>query len=195
MLTYAYFFVTQSLNAILLNIPRGIIAIIVTIIAVYSSYRTQDIGRIGALMCVFSFTGPLILHVVPKGSVRLLGVYTSTIMPAYILTIASCSCNVSGYTKRTFYNARIYIGLCIGNFVGPLMMLEYESPRFLSALKGYMIADLIAGALFVYIYWIHHRENKARQLLQNEGRLPPIFPDRDQKDLTDIEDIHYMYIA
>ncbi|KAI8149498.1 major facilitator superfamily domain-containing protein [Fennellomyces sp. T-0311] len=140
-----------SLNAILLNIPRGIIAILITIMAVYTSYRIQDIGRIGAFMCVISFTGPLVLHSVPHGSaVGLLGVYTSTIMPAYILTITSCSCNVSGYTKRTFYNALIYIALCIGNFVGPLIMFEHEAPRFLSALKGYMIADLIAAALFIY---------------------------------------------
>ncbi|KAI9255749.1 major facilitator superfamily domain-containing protein [Phascolomyces articulosus] len=183
-----------ELNAVLLNIPRGIIAILFTIGAIYTSYRIHDIARIGAIMAVVSFTGVFVLYVVPHGPVRLLGVYLSTIMAPYILVLVSCACNVAGYSKKAFYNACIFIALCLGNFIGPLIMLEREAPRFLTALTVYMAADLTAALLFIYVYWIHRRRNHIRSTIEDQGKLTPPQNNQVQKDMSDQEDISFKFI-
>ena len=177
----------------ILNVPRGISAIIIMLAAGYISQKYNDTTRVGASMAFLFFLGALILTMVHTGAVRLLGVYLSTMLPAYVLMQSSCSKNVIGYTKKTFYNACIYVAICVGNFIGPLMLREEEAPRYISGMIGFMIADIIAVIIFFYIYWWHKRENKRRHQLRSEGKTPDVMLERDQMDLTDKEDLTFIY--
>ncbi|KAI9255750.1 major facilitator superfamily domain-containing protein [Phascolomyces articulosus] len=184
----------SKLDSVVLNVPRGVSAILIMFVAGYVSQRYNDTCRVGASMAVLFFIGALILTTVQYGAVRLLGVYLSTMLPAYVLMQSSCAKNVIGYTKKTFYNACIYVAICIGNFIGPLMLREEEAPRYLSGMIGFMVADLIAAVVFLYIYWWHKQENKRRQQLRNEGKIPVSPPsERDHLDLTDKEDLTFVY--
>ncbi|KAI9497527.1 major facilitator superfamily domain-containing protein [Zychaea mexicana] len=184
----------SKLDSVILNVPRGVSAIILMVIAGYISQRYNDTCRVGAGMVGVFFIGALILATVHNGNIRLLGVYLSTMLPAYVLMQSSCAKNVIGYTKKTFYNACIYVAICIGNFVGPLFMRENEAPFYTSGMVGYMIADAIAITLFIYVYWWHKRENQRRQQLKSGGRIPLAPPnDRDELDLTDKEDLAFVY--
>ncbi|KAI8149497.1 major facilitator superfamily domain-containing protein [Fennellomyces sp. T-0311] len=185
----------SRVDSVILNVPRGFTAIIIMVIAGYISQRYHDTLRVGASMAIVFFIGALILAAVPpeRGASRLVGIYLSTMLPAYVLMQASCSKNVVGYTKKTFYNACIYVAICVGNFIGPLMFVEHQAPRYMGALIGYMVADIIAALLFIYLYWWHKRENQRRQKLKDEGILPPVPVDRDELDLTDVEDLNFIY--
>ncbi|KAG2226219.1 hypothetical protein INT45_003364 [Circinella minor] len=183
----------SKLDSVILNVPRGISAIIIMFAAGYISQRYNDTTHVGASMAFLFFVGALILTTVQFGAVRLIGVYLSTMLPAYVLMQSSCAKNVIGYTKKTFYNACIYVSICVGNFIGPLMLREEEAPRYISAMIGFMIADLIAVATFFYIYWWYKRENKRRYQLRSEGKIPDMALERDQMDLTDKEDLTFIY--
>lgn len=39
--------------------------------------------------------------------------------------------NVSGYTKRVFFNGVNMVAMTIGNFCGPLMMAENQAPAYI----------------------------------------------------------------
>ena len=99
---------------------------LMTIGATYTSYLTHEIARIDAFMSAVSFTGVLVLRATLSGTISLLGVYLSTVMVPYIMTLVSCTWNVGGYIKKAFYNAYIFIALCVGNFIGPLITFGRE---------------------------------------------------------------------
>ncbi|KAI7859824.1 major facilitator superfamily domain-containing protein [Circinella umbellata] len=183
----------SNLESILLNIPKGVSTIILLLLAVFLSKRFDENGHVGAFMSIISFLGALFLTVIPTGGAMLVGIFLSATSPAYTLLQTMISNNVSGYTKKIFYTGGNLVAYCLGNFVGPLMMVDHETPRYLSGMIGYMVADVLAAVLFVYVRWSLASENKRRQKLKNEGKLPPQIENRELHDLTDREDVHFMY--
>ena len=62
---------------------------------------------------------------------------------------------------------------------------------------GYMIAAIVSGLLFLFARWTYVRDNRYRQQLNDEDRLPPSSsPTSDGEqpvDLTDKEDLRFIY--
>lgn len=85
------------------------------------------------------------------------------------------------------------VAYCVGNFVGPLMMVEDQAPRYVGGMIGYMVADMLAAILFLYVRWSLKRENTRRQKLKDDGQVPPPAANREEIDLTDVEDLNFVY--
>ncbi|KAI8149505.1 major facilitator superfamily domain-containing protein [Fennellomyces sp. T-0311] len=183
----------NDLDSILLNIPNGAAICVLLVSSMYLSKRFDEIGYVAALMGFITFVGALLLATIPSGGAKLAGLYLSASSPIYVLLQTSISSNVTGYTKKIFYTSGNLVAYCIGNFVGPLMMVEQEKPRYIGGLSGYMGADVIAIFLFLYVRWSLNRENKRRQELKAEGKIPPPAANREELDLTDIEDLNFVY--
>lgn len=182
------------MNSILLNIPYGVSVLFFLSITVYASKRWDEIGWVAASMGLVSFTAALLLAVIPSGGAKLAGLYLSATSPMYVMLQTSISSNVSGYTKKIFYTGGNLVAYCVGNFVGPLMMVEREAPRYIGGLCGYMASDLLAAVLFLYVRWLLSRENRRRAILRDQGKLlPPPPAHREELDLTDVEDLHFVY--
>lgn len=47
---------------------------------------------------------------------------------------ATVGSNVSGYTKKIFYNGSVVAATIIGQFIGPLVMLERDKPRYVTGM-------------------------------------------------------------
>lgn len=105
----------------------------------------------------------------------------------------SISSNISGYTKKIFYTAGNIVGYSVGNFAGSLIMVEKYAPRYVPSMIVYAISDLLVALLFVYLRISFARENKRRQALKDEGKIPPPPPNREELDLTDKEDLNFVY--
>lgn len=114
--------------------------------------------------CIVSGADYLLLAVIPKGAVKLIGIYIATAgTPAYILLQASIASNVSGYTKKIFYtSAGNLIFYTFGNFVGPLLLKAEDSHRYIPAMSIYVACNAVCFSLFGYIRWNYVRENKKR---------------------------------
>lgn len=59
---------------------------------------------------------------------------------------ATVGSNVSGYTKKIFYNGSVVAATIIGQFIGPLVMLERDKPRYVTG----MIVIALATAWQLY---------------------------------------------
>ena len=163
----------------------------------YFSLRFCEIGYIGATVCLLSFTGVMLLCTLPEGPIKLLGYYLCPVTAGYVLLVTSVSNNVSGYTKKIFYNGCILSSLCVGNIIGPLLMTQSDSPRYTRALSIYMAADIVAVILFLVVRWIHTSANKQKQkLLEKEDTVSvECHGWQEQTDLTDVEDRYFIYRA
>ena len=97
----------------------------------------------------------------------------------YFLTI--------GYTKKIFYNSMLVIFYTLGNFIGPLIMLDHEKPRYIGAMIGFCAGNGVAIICFFILRAIMIRENKRR--LAN----PPEVEVDAKDDLTDKENKAFIF--
>ncbi|KAG2227250.1 hypothetical protein INT45_008494 [Circinella minor] len=175
-------------ESILLKMPGGFAAAIFIILASIIARRIQQIAYTGMFFCLVSLTGVIILAAAPHGSVKLLGYYLSWAMGgAGVMFISTVGTNVSGYSKKIFYNSFLVIFTTVGNFIGPLVMLEREAPTYKTGMIIYCIGNGIAFCCFIVTRYFMARENKKR--LVN----PPETPLDVNGDYTDQEDKGFIY--
>ncbi|KAI7853650.1 major facilitator superfamily domain-containing protein [Circinella umbellata] len=184
----------STMQSILLNIPSGFMAMFLVLLAVFLSRHFNENNYVGAFMCIITFVAMLLLTVLPIGGAMLSGILLATTNPGSAIVLSVIGNNVSGYTKKVFYNGAYLVAYCLGNFTGPLMMIENQAPRYTSGMIGYMIAAIVSGLLFLFARWTYVRDNRYRQQLKNEDGLPSFTTDENQPiDLTDKEDLQFIY--
>jgi hypothetical protein len=154
---------------------------------VFIAHKTQKntLTAIGASLV--NLLGCVIMAAVP-GIPKLAGFYICWAMVgtgALLQTLISN--NVSGYTKRVFYNASGMVAMTVGNFIGPLMMTGNQAPSYVGAMVGYSISNVIVIACIILVYIIMKRENNRR--LAN----PSTTKSNIYLDLTDKQDRNFIY--
>ncbi|KAI9499362.1 major facilitator superfamily domain-containing protein [Zychaea mexicana] len=175
-------------ESILLKVPAGTCSFLGVVFATIVARRTGQICYTGAFMSTVSLIGCIILAVVEQGPAKLAGFYISWFLTGgYSLLITTIGTNVSGYSKKIFYNGAFVIFYTIGNFIGPLCMVEREAPRYTGAMIGFCIGNGVAIASYLVMRFMMAKENQKR--LAN----PPAEETDVTLDLTDKQDRNYIY--
>lgn len=136
---------------------------------------------------LFALLGCILLITLP-GVAKLAGFYMTWAMngtSALIQTLISN--NVSGYTKRIFYNAMGMVALTFGNFIGPLLMTSNQAPHYTYALIAYSICNVLVSIFMAVNYVFMRKENQRRK------EDPATTPTDIYLDLTDKQDRNIMY--
>ncbi|CAO3633059.1 unnamed protein product [Mucor hiemalis] len=173
--------------SIILQVPNGVAGAVFSIGGVMIAARVRQNTFTAIGLAIFSLVGCVLLITLP-GVSKLAGFYMTWSMngtSALILTLVSN--NVSGYTKRIFYNAMGMVALTLGNFIGPLMMSSNQAPQYTGALIGYSICNLVVSILLVFNYILMKKENTRR--IENPATTPTDI----YLDLTDKQDRNIMY--
>lgn len=183
--TLGNFTVTQST---LLKVAAAAIAMLMSIISGLIAWRAQQNIYTGILMCSISLAGTLILIFIPDGAIKLLGYYLSWgLAEALPMLAAIFGSNVSGYSKKIFYNGSMIAAYTISQFVGPLVMLDREKPRYTTGMIIFAAGNALAIVCFVVMRIMIVRENKQR--IAN----PPSQIYNVNLGLTDREDRNFLY--
>ncbi|KAI7888356.1 major facilitator superfamily domain-containing protein [Mucor mucedo] len=175
-------------ESILLQIPMGFSAAFFAVLAVFVARKTKQLFLGVVVSSTVSLVGVILLAVLPPSGIKLLGYFLAWAMngtSVMLLTITGS--NVTGYTKKIFYNGMNMIFYTLGNFIGPLVMLAEEAPVYKTGMIIYCIGN---GAIIVMIFvnrQIMARKNKIR--LNNPSGV--IFDVKD--DLTDRENHNFIY--
>ncbi|KAI9322785.1 major facilitator superfamily domain-containing protein [Dichotomocladium elegans] len=177
-----------STESILLKIPGGVASTLFSMLASIIAQRYGQIGYTGVGMCLICLSGLLILAAVPGGAVKLLGYYLSWGLSGGLALFATTvGNNVSGYSKKLFYNSCLLACSTIGQFIGPLVMLAPEAPRYTTGMIVFCVADVVALFSFLAVRWVHTRGNS--QKLAN----PPLEETDVSLGLTDVQDRNFIY--
>lgn len=180
--------IIQAGESILLKVPAGTASFLGVTAATLIARRTKQLCYTGAFMCCISLAGCVILAAVPSGPAKLAGFYLAwTLTGAYSLLITIIGTNVSGYTKKVFYNGAFVVFYTLGNFIGPLAMVEYQAPRYVGAMTGFCIGNGVAFVCYLIMRVVLARENRDRK------RNPPSEPTDVTLDLTDAQDRNFIY--
>ncbi|KAI9497361.1 major facilitator superfamily domain-containing protein [Zychaea mexicana] len=183
----------SNTQSILLNIPSGIVSILLMTAAIYFSYRFNEICYVGAVMTGVNFCGILLLVTLPISGVMLLGLFLTSTGMSYLFLLALISSNCTGYTKKVFTNSANVAAFCLGNFVGPLLMRQEQAPRYLAGMITYLVALATSIILFLYVRYTYACDNRYRKHLKEENKLLPQVEEREQIDMTDRQDLHFLY--
>ena len=97
--------------------------------------------------------------------------------------------NTAGYTKRSVGSSGMFVGYCLGNFVGPLVFKTTEAPKYNT---GWIvtIATSIVCAITALVYrWDCVMENKRR----DKAGMLEAYDHAYEDDLTDKKNPQFRY--
>ncbi|KAI9008860.1 major facilitator superfamily domain-containing protein [Phycomyces nitens] len=178
----------SSTQSILLQIPGGLAAALGALVGVWISRRTNQMIYTSILMSSISMVGCVLLATIPQGAIKLLGYYISwAVAGATTLALTIISNDVSGYTKKICYNGMNMVFFTVGNFIGPLMMVERQSPRYVGGMVGFAAANIVTILCMLLVRILMSRENKKR-LANGPYETTDVYLDK-----TDAEDKNFIY--
>ncbi|KAI7872140.1 major facilitator superfamily domain-containing protein [Spinellus fusiger] len=178
----------SNMNAILLQIPTGLVDVLYILGAVFLSQRIGQTIYVACGCLMGASIGLLLLEFIPVSQYKLVGLYFFWgYAAAYVMIIATISTNVSGFTKKIFYNGMIMIFYTIGNFTGPYMLVPSQAPHYIGGILGYIGANILCILLLLYARWSMSKVNR-RRLTE-----PPTEPTLIEDDLTDKQDENFIY--
>lgn len=144
-------------------------------------------------MSIVSLLGVLLLAVIPSGGAKLLGIYFAYgCTPVFVIMQTSISNNVKGYSKKVFYTSSQLVFYTIGNFVGPLCIVN-QAPRYTIGMSVYCVANVIIFILFGIIRWDIVRCNRKKQSSGGVAGSSSNEKSDVVNDLTDVEDPNFVY--
>ncbi|KAJ8661204.1 hypothetical protein O0I10_002953 [Lichtheimia ornata] len=178
----------SGVNAILLTVPSGVVDCLYIVAAIWYNNRYGNTLYTACAMQAFAIIGLVLLVAIPLPKAKLLGLYLCwAFAAAYTMFLVSVANNVSGYTKKIFYSSSIIVFYTIGNFAGPLMMVDWQAPLYLGGMIAYMAANAISIVLFLiarYSMAKSNRERMERGITKTTTGMT---------DLTDREDPNFIY--
>lgn len=178
----------------LLSAGTGGATILFIVIGVVLVQRTRQTLYTACGLMAVNVVGLILLLVIPVTRLKLIGYYMSwAYVAVYVLMVTSISNNVTGYTKKIFYNGVVMIFYTIGNFAGPLMMVN---PPYLEGMIGYLIANSLVVVLLLVARWRMSVVNKRRILVlaHTSAATMAAANSYSQDDISDANDQSFLYL-
>jgi predicted MFS family arabinose efflux permease len=183
----------SPLNSLLLTMPAGAIIGTVELFTPYIAYKFPGNRTWLIVICQ---CGTIIAAIVlwqlgPKGNRGglLYAVYTlASFGGSYAVLMGIQTANTAGYTKKSVTASGVFLGYCLGNFVGPLVFKPKDAPRYAPGFIVTMITSIVAAVLAVVYRYVCLWENARRDKLGVEA-----YDHAYEDDLTDIKNPQFRY--
>ncbi|OJJ02776.1 hypothetical protein ASPVEDRAFT_131759 [Aspergillus versicolor CBS 583.65] len=196
----------DEFQTILMGMPAAAFQLTTVILAaLFTTYIRKS--RLIALVAIFlmALAGILMVKLLPdtKKLSRLAGFWLVTaVAPAFPLMMSMFASNTAGFTKKSSVVALIFVGYCVGNFVGPQFFKNTEAPAYGTAyttiLTCYAISIVMAAGFRVYLGWVNNKRDQAQGICidPEETREIDLHADEelDHVDETDIQNQSFRYI-
>ncbi|KAL4761712.1 major facilitator superfamily domain-containing protein [Aspergillus foveolatus] len=187
----------STLESLLLVIPSGFYAGTMMLILPYLSYKFANKGIRSWLVIacqLVTMVASLLLLRLPLNETGGL-LFACYIMPTmgagYAVLMGLQIANIAGYTKRSLSSSGLYIGYCLGNFVGPLCFREQDYPRYVPGFVVTVVTTFVAGVLVFVYRVVCLRDNRRR----DETGILEGFEHAYEDDLTDKTNPQFRYMV
>lgn len=140
----------SSFNAILFQLPTGVIQIASILISGWLATRFSRKGLVVTCLAALPATGAILMLTVPRTQkgVLLFGYYLVQCLGAITPMIYAWSAqNTAGDTKKKTTSAVVFVGMCTGNIIGPFLYSTNDAPQYRPGLIANLIMFALVGAL------------------------------------------------
>ncbi|ORY70209.1 major facilitator superfamily domain-containing protein [Pseudomassariella vexata] len=162
----------SSFTAILFSLPTGCVQIVSIIGSAYLSTRFARKGLIITCLSCLPATGAIIMLTVPRENkgVLLFGYYLVQCLGAITPMIFTWSAqNTGGDTKKKTSSGMVFVGMCTGNVIGPLLYSTEQAPTYRPGLIANLIMFVLVGAMGLliplYLMLLNRRHAQMREQL------------------------------
>ncbi|KAI0881548.1 MFS general substrate transporter [Annulohypoxylon maeteangense] len=169
-----------NFNAILFSMPTGAIQIVIII---GSAWLATKIGRKGIVITGLSCLptiGTVIMLTVSRNEqnkgVLLLGYYLVQCLGAITPMVYAWSAqNTGGDTKKKTSSAMMFMGMCTGNIIGPLLYNTKDAPLYRPGLIANLVMFVTCGVLGIlipmYLMVLNRWHAKKREALGKQANV------------------------
>ncbi|KAK2055323.1 allantoate permease [Colletotrichum caudatum] len=184
----------STLNSLLLTVPAGAYAGTVQLLLPYLAYKFRNCrtwivfgAQLGTTLAA------LLLWLLPrsaKGALLFAAYILASVGGGYAVLMGLQMANTAGYTKRSIASSGLYIGYCLGNFVGPLVFRKEDAPSYAPGFIIVVITSLAAGVLGLVYRFVCIWQNKKR----DQAGIMEGYDHAYEDDLTDLKNPQFRYI-
>ncbi|OAL06503.1 MFS transporter [Phaeosphaeriaceae sp. SRC1lsM3a] len=184
----------NRLNSLLLTLPAGAVIGTIELAAPYAAYKFKGIRTWLIVICQCgTITASILLWQLPRGSKGglLFACYIlASFGGAYAVLMGLQIGNTAGYTKRSITSSGIFMGYCLGNFVGPLLFKPEDAPVYAPGFVAVLATSIAAAALAIVYRYVCIWENRKRD---KSGTLEG-YDHAYEDDLTDRKNPQFRYM-
>ncbi|EGV64795.1 hypothetical protein PSN45_005147 [Yamadazyma tenuis] len=187
----------DSQHSLLLSMPGGAVDIIFKLCIPALSDKLMDKSLPAAIAIAFPMIGGIMmstLDVDRKGPLLVGYYFISAAGASWGLVMSMIGASSLGSTKKSVVNTCQIVCYAAGNWVGPQLWLTREAPVYPTGKKLVGIFYGCALGTLLVIRFVNIRENRRRDKLQAEGKIPPPPENAEFLDLTDFEQLNMRYI-
>ncbi|CAI6341514.1 unnamed protein product [Periconia digitata] len=183
----------NRLNSLLLTLPAGVVIGSIELAAPYLAFRIPNIRTWVVAVCQLgTITASILLWQLPRESKGglLFGCYIlASFGGGYAVLMGLQIANTAGYTKRSVTSSGIFVGYCLGNFVGPLLFKPEDAPVYAPGFIAVLITAIIAALLSVVYRYVCIWDNRKRDRTGTMEGFENAYDD----DLTDRKNPQFRY--
>jgi hypothetical protein len=148
-----------NFEAILFNIPFGAIQIVAILGSSWGATQFKRKGLAMACVSILPIVGTVMMLTVPRQhkGVLLFGYYLVSCLAAITPIIYTWHIqNTAGDTKRKCTSAVVFVGMCTGNVIGPLLYSVDDAPLYRPGLIANLAMFILVGviSLLVPMYFV-----------------------------------------
>jgi len=186
----------SSFETILFNIPFGVIQIIAIMGSGWIATRTQRKGLVIAGIAIIPAIGTILMLTVPRQhkGVLLFGYYLVSALAAITPLIYTWQAqNTAGDTKKKTTSAVVFIGMCTGNVIGPLLYSVDDAPVYrpglISNLVMFILVSFMGALLPFYLKYLNAQHAKRREALGKSTNIvdESMMRSKGEKDSKEVE--------
>jgi len=189
----------NTLQTTLLQIPYGISQTIFILISIWVAAKTYHLNIRTYLMSVVTLitvAGFAMMAWGENQATKLIGYYfTGASNAVFSLALSLVTGNVGGTTKKVIASAVIFVGVAVGNIVGPYAFLESEAPTYTTGIVVCMISRIaeIVVILLLRLAFVIPNRNRDKKYAEGDERYNPNVTT--YEDLSDWENLHFRYLS
>ncbi|KAJ5865136.1 Major facilitator superfamily domain general substrate transporter [Penicillium soppii] len=171
----------SSFETILFNIPFGVVQVIAIIGAGWIATRTQRKGLVISGLSILPAIGAILMLTVPRKQkgVLLFGYYlalqVSTLAGITPMLYAWQAQNTAGDTKKKCTSGVVFVGMCAGNVIGPLLFSTEDAPLYrkglIADLAMFVTVGVLSGLIPIYLAYLNKKHEKMRVELGKSGHV------------------------
>ncbi|KAF2710354.1 MFS transporter [Pleomassaria siparia CBS 279.74] len=183
----------NPLNSLLLTMPGGVIIGSIELGVPYLAYRIPRIRTWLIAICQLgTITASVLLWRLDranKGGLLFACYVLASFGGGYAVLMGLQIANTAGYTKRSVTSSGIFVGYCLGNFVGPLLFKPADAPVYAPGFVAVLITSIVAALLIIVYRYVCIWENRKRD---RSGTMEG-FEHAYEDDLTDKTNPQFRY--
>ncbi|EGV65318.1 MFS general substrate transporter [Yamadazyma tenuis ATCC 10573] len=187
----------DSQHALLLSMPGGAVDFSAKIIFPWISDRLMDRSFPASICLGLAVVGGIMINAISTDHkvALLVGYYLISFCGAgWGLVMTMIGGGSLGSTKKSVVNTCQIVCYAAGNWVGPQLWRATEAPNYHTGKRLMCTFYGCAWLSLFVIRFVNVMENRRRDRLAAEGKIPPAAKDTEFLDLTDFEQLNFRYL-